>query len=78
LVSEQRITLTLSQDEGLVLFEWLTRLNAGHGQVFDDQAEQRVSWDLEAMLEPQISSLLSQEYPERLRHARDSVRDADT
>lgn len=74
-MSQQGITLTLSEHEGLVLFEWLSRLNAGDGHVFDDQAEQRVAWDVEAMLESQISSLLSEGYQERLRLAREVVRD---
>jgi len=76
-VTQELITLTLSQHEGLVLFEWLVRLNGSNGRVFVDQAEQRVAWDLEAMLESQMSSVLAADYRQRLALARDVVRDAD-
>lgn len=45
-----QVTISLSNDEALVLFEWLSSFNQGHHD-FEDQAEQRVLWDLEGMLE---------------------------
>ena len=41
-------TLKLSHDEAIVFFEWLARFNAFEEHQFEDQAEQRVLWDLEA------------------------------
>lgn len=48
--SEDQVHLVLSADEALVFFEWLARFNAAEHE-FDEQAEQRVLWDLESMLE---------------------------
>jgi hypothetical protein len=45
------ITLALTEDEALVLFEWLARFNQQSSISFDDQAEERVLYDLESQLE---------------------------
>ena len=60
-MTDADITLRLSGDEALVLFEWLTSFNAGEPR-FDDQAEQRVLWDLEAGLERHLVSPLREDY----------------
>jgi hypothetical protein len=70
------VTLTLSPSAALVLFDWLARLNHGGDGAFADQAEQRVLWDLEAMLESALAEPFSAEYETLLRAARDAVRDA--
>jgi len=75
LVSPDRIQLDMSTNEALVLFEWLTRVNASDSDMFQDQAEQRVCWNLEAMLEPQLAALLARDYDQRLKAARAAVRD---
>jgi hypothetical protein len=72
-ISADDVTLTLTHDEALVLFEWLHSNEAKH--VFSDQAEQRVLWDLEASLERQVAALLSPEYARLLDEARSRLRD---
>ena len=47
----RKISIDFSEEEVLVLFEWLHRLNESSEAPFIDQAEQRVAWDLEAALE---------------------------
>lgn len=43
---------------------------------FDDQAEQRVLWDLTATLEPMIGEVFSgKEYADLVQRSRDQVRD---
>jgi HPt (histidine-containing phosphotransfer) domain-containing protein len=69
------VTLTLSRDEAVVLFEWLHRFNSETAHRFDDQAEQRVFWDLEASLEASLEELLQPEHAEILAAARSRVRD---
>lgn len=71
---EAAVTLGLTSDEALVLFEWLARFNNGVGE-FEDQAEQRVLWDLEAMLEKALVAPLRADYAELLATAREKVRD---
>lgn len=71
------VTLTLSRDEAIVLFEWLHRFNAEAGHRFEDQAEERVLWNLEASLESTLAEPFKPEYDELLAAARSRVRDPD-
>ena len=72
----ERVTLSLSADEALVLLEWLLRESESERLSFEDQAEQRVLWDVEAMLEAQVVEVLQPDYDARLARARARVRDA--
>lgn len=48
-----------------MLFEWLARTGAGEQPVaFEDQAEQRVLWDLEAALEKHLVEPCKSDYRE--------------
>ena len=69
------VTLSLTQDEALVLFEWLANFNKRQHK-FDDQAEQRVLWDLEAMLESELVEPFSPDYRDLVAAARERVRDS--
>lgn len=72
------IKIELSSDEALVLLKWGTRFNAGNhiaGSHTSDQAEERVLWDLESILETQLAQPLSDDYEKRLSSARERVRD---
>jgi hypothetical protein len=72
------ISLALSRDQALVLFGWLTRTGkAGSPAGFEDQAEQRVLWDLESALETVLAEPLSVDYREMLGAARSRVRDSE-
>ena len=75
--SPSSITIELSNDEALVLFEFLSRFDEEGNYSFQDQAEQRVLWDLACILEKQIVELFSPHYDEALKAAREKVRDAD-
>jgi hypothetical protein len=71
-----RLGVDLGRDEALVLYEWVCRFNQREDVVFDDQAEQRVLWDLEASLESLLVEPLSDNYTDLLAAARERVRDA--
>ena len=71
----ETVPLSISHDEALVLFEWLKRFNARQDTVFEDQAEQRVLWDLEATLESVLAEPLHRDYTALLNAARSRVRD---
>jgi hypothetical protein len=47
----EKVTITLSRDEALVLFEFLLRFTEQQQLDIRDQAEQRVLWDILADLE---------------------------
>ena len=72
---DDRVTIALTGDEALVLFEWLVAFNKSN-PVLADQAEQQVLWDLEAMLESNIPGIFSPDYSLRLAAARERVRDS--
>lgn len=67
--------LKLPVDEALVLFEWLTQRRLRDDLVFDDQAEQRALWNLEASLEGVLEVTFAPDYRRRLEQARANVRD---
>jgi hypothetical protein len=75
-MGEPDVELRLSGDEALVLHDWLSRFNES-GPHFDDKAEQRVRWNLEALLEKYLAAPLAPNYAESIAGARDRLRDTD-
>ena len=76
MIDESGVTLELTKAEALVLFDFLWRFTEGKRLVIEDQAEQRVLWDLLAMLEPILVEPFKRNYPELVQKARDDVRDS--
>lgn len=74
-----KVIINLSQDQALVLWELLYRVNSQKilNNFFEDQAEQRILWDLEGILEKNTSSIISWDYLKCLEKARFVVRDKD-
>lgn len=76
-MSADEVSVGLSRDQALVLFEWLARTGAGdQPAAFEDQAEQRALWDLEAALEKVLTEPFKSDYRERLEVARSRVRNS--
>jgi len=74
----KKIVLNLSNDEALVLLNWLIRFNENEmPSLFEDQSEERVLFDLESVLEQSISEIFSKNYKELLSQARDNIRDEE-
>lgn len=72
----KNITLEFSEEEAFVLLEWLARFNSTErSDLFQDQAEQRVLWDLEAELERFVLGPFLDDYEELLAKAREQIRD---
>jgi hypothetical protein len=73
------VSLAFRQAEALVLYEFLTRgqQKADDYGSIEDQAELRVLWDTQAMLESALDEPLSPDYAESLARARSSVRDPE-
>ena len=73
------ISLALSRDQALVLFEWLARAGVSQQPVpFEDQAEQRVLWDLESLLEAALVEPLRIDYRTLVGRALERLRDGRT
>ena len=64
------ITLDLTHDQALVLFDWLTRQSESDGVPVSHQAEQDVLWVLEGKLEKSLVEPLKVDYTELVRAAR--------
>lgn len=71
----EKILIELTRSEALVLFEYLSRCDDAQKYEFVDQAEQRVIWDLECLLQKQLSEISDPRYRELLKSAWDAIRD---
>ena len=76
-MSDSKIHLELSSEEALVFFEWLCRFDEAAHSTFEDQAEQRVLWNIQAQLESTLVEPFEPNYHETLTKARAKVRDSD-
>jgi hypothetical protein len=77
MVQGDKLSLELTADEALVFFEWLARFNQNDLVTFEDAAEQRVLWNLEARLEKSLVAPFKPNYAELLAGARNRVRDVE-
>ena len=69
------VTLTLTGDEAVVLFELLSRFSETDRLAIEDQAEERVLWDICCLLEKQVAAPLKKDHRKILERAREAVRD---
>lgn len=73
---EEKVTIELEKNEALVLFDFLGRFNqAGVENVFEDQAERKVLWNIEAQLENVLVEPFSPNYKEIIEQSREKIRD---
>ena len=74
----KNISIMLSEDEALVLLEWLHNFNEEERPtLFQDQSEERILFDLEAELEKVISGTFTDDYKNILLKARERIRDKE-
>ena len=76
-VTQGPVIIELTVSEALVLFEYISRCHEQKSLVFEDQAEQRVMWNLEGILESALAEPFRPDYDELLEVARAAVRDED-
>ena len=74
-MSTNKIKIELNEQEALVLYDWLVRFNESQDASFVDQAEERVLFDLESVLEKILVAPLKSNYTSLLAAARSKVRD---
>ena len=71
-----KVTIELTKDEALVLFDFLGRFNqADNKNIFEDQAEQRTLWNIEALLEKTLVEPFMPNYADLVKQSRDKIRD---
>jgi hypothetical protein len=74
----EKISIELTKDETLVLFEFLARFNeTEHPDIFEDQAEQKVLWIIEGQLEKQLVEPFRPNYKKIINEARNKIRDKE-
>ncbi|CAN5733061.1 hypothetical protein BH20ACI4_BH20ACI4_07650 [soil metagenome] len=71
----KEIQIGLSNNEAIVLFEFLSRFSDKETLKIEDQSEARVLWDIQSKLENFLAEPFSENYPELLEKARKNVRD---
>ena len=69
------VSLSLTADEALILFEFLQRFSDDDCLRIEDQVEQRALWNLCGLLEKSLSVPLAADYATLLAEARDRLRD---
>ena len=73
--SQEYLSLRLSENEALVLFEFVSRFSEQRKLTIEDQAEERMLWDICSSLEKELTAPLNPDYAELLAKAREIVRD---
>jgi hypothetical protein len=77
-MADKKVNIELTKEEAIVFFEFLSRFNENNNSSrFDDQSEQRVLWDIESILEKELSEPFRADYQEILRNAREKLRDGN-
>ena len=70
-------SINLTPSEALVLVDFLIRYRDEEKLKIEDSSEQKLLWDLCAMLESEVPELLSENYKELLNMARSTVNSGD-
>jgi hypothetical protein len=65
--------LDLTNDQALVLFEWLSRLDEADAMPCEHEAERQVLWTLHGQLEKALTEPLRPDYRSLLEEARSKV-----
>lgn len=73
--TQTEILIPVTQDEAIVLFEFLQRFSDTDKLEIEDQAEQRALWNLCCIFEKYLTAPFAHNYQELLEKARDNLRD---
>lgn len=73
----KKYSIELSEDELIILSDWLSHVIDHEGKNFRDQAEQRILWDLNCQLEKLNDFIFSPNYNNRLHAAYSRVRNQE-
>ena len=73
----KKINIELTNDELIVLSDLINRLSDTNflNNFYEDQAEERALWNLDAILEKNTAKILNKNYSEELQISRNNLRD---
>jgi len=75
-VEGDKLNIELTKQEALVFYDFLARLNQQEQKtLYEDQAEEKILWDLECLLEKKLTEPFSKNYDKLISQARNKVRD---
>jgi len=74
-MSNDEVSIKLTKDEAIVLFEFLSRYSDKDSLNIEHQAEERALWNLESVFEKELSEPFSKDYGKLLEAARERLRD---
>jgi len=78
-LKDNQLNIELTKDEAIVLFEFLGWFNEKEeDNFFEDQSEKRVLWNIECILEKELSEPFKKDYNDILKLARENVRNKET
>jgi len=73
---KNKILIELSNEEALVFLNWLFIFNEKkQSDLFQDQSEERVLWDIESILESVMDETFDKDYKEIVSKAWEKIRD---
>ncbi len=72
---EEKVQINLDKKEAIILFDFLSRFSNEENLTIEDQAEERVLWNLCCDLEKVLVKPFREDYSEILTQAREEVRD---
>ena len=73
---KDELSINLTKNEALVLFDFLSRFNQSENNgIFEDKAEQKIFWTIEALLEKQLTEPFLPNYKDIICDARKEILD---
>jgi len=72
-MKQREISLKLTYQEALVLFEWIEKIESMDKAIYQHLSEMKVIWKLEGQLEYAIDELFSPDYLDVVAEARQVV-----
>ena len=70
-----QISICLSNDEGIVFFDWLSRLeNLENTEIFKTKIEQTLLWDIETSMEKVMIETFMENYDNLVKAARERLK----
>jgi hypothetical protein len=77
-MKNKEISIDLTRDQALVLFELLRRIDEEEdSNIFKDQSEERVLWNIEIQLQDFLPEIFDKDYSKLILNAREVVRDKE-
>ena len=74
-MENEKVKIELTKDEAIVLFEFLTRFSDHQKLNVEHQAEERALWNLQCLLECELSEIFLLDFDKILSQARDRLKD---